>query len=76
MGKDNRNIPCGATYPAVSNKDSVFRHFTIGELTKSETAERFGIDNTPTAAQIDSLGSDYGVEPKPIPSDYDDGLPF
>lgn len=55
MGKDNRNIPCGATYPAGSNKDAVFRHFTIGELTKSETAERFGIDNTPTAAQIDSL---------------------
>ena len=23
-----------------------------------------------------TLGSDYGIEPKPIPSDYDDGLPF
>ena len=37
MGKDSRNITCGATYPAVSNKDSIFRYFTIGELTKSET---------------------------------------
>ena len=55
MAKDYKNIPCGVSVTARSNKDSVFRHFTIGELTKSETAERFGIDNTPTAAQIDSL---------------------
>ena len=44
MGKDYKNIPCGVSVTARSNKDSVFRHFTIGELTKSETAERFGID--------------------------------
>lgn len=55
MGKDYRNIPCGVSGTAGSTKDAVFRYFTIGELTKSVTAERFGIDNTPTAAQIDSL---------------------
>lgn len=49
--KDSRNIPCGVSGTLVSNKDVGFRYFTIGELTKSETAERFGIDNTPTAAQ-------------------------
>lgn len=56
MAKDYRNIPCGVSETLLSGKDAVFRHFTIGELTKSDTAERFGIDNTPTAAQIDSLG--------------------
>lgn len=56
MAKDYRNMPCGVSGTLVSNKDVGFRYFTIGELTKSETAERFGIDNTPTAAQIDSLG--------------------
>lgn len=30
-------------------------HFSLGELTKSETAERFLIDNTPSAAQVLTL---------------------
>jgi len=30
-------------------------HFTLSELTKSSTAARHGIDNTPNAAQIENL---------------------
>ena len=32
------------------------KHFTLKEMTKSMTAQRRGIDNTPGAGEIKSLG--------------------
>ena len=32
------------------------KHFTLKEMTKSMTAQRKGIDNTPGAGEIKSLG--------------------
>ena len=37
------------------NTEGLSRHFTLAELTRSQTAERLGIDNRPGAAEIDNL---------------------
>jgi zinc D-Ala-D-Ala carboxypeptidase len=31
------------------------QNFTLSEMTKSETALRFGMDNTPTSSEIENL---------------------
>ena len=31
------------------------KHFTLGEATRSQTAKRLGIDNTPSEEQIENL---------------------
>ena len=43
-----------------TNTEIKSEYFTLGELTKSETAARRKIDNTPTKAIIDNL--QYGVD--------------
>jgi len=37
------------------NNDHISKHFSYGELTRSQTATRCGIDNTPTPEQIQNL---------------------
>ena len=41
----------------IENDKKEMKYFSIKELTKSETATKKGIDNTPNAAQVKNLES-------------------
>lgn len=49
-------------------------HFSLGELTKSETASRKGIENTPDDAQIENLILVCNEILEPVRKQY--GVPF
>ena len=55
------------------------KHFTLKEMTKSMTATRKGIDNTPGAGEIKSLGDESGANRKQVLTfdgkKYTEGLP-
>jgi len=53
---------------------SLSDHFTLAELTKSQTAARLGIDNTPSDAAIANLASMCDDILEPIRAHY--GVPF
>ena len=53
---------------------SLSDHFTLVELTKSQTAERLGIDNTPSDEVIGNLASMCDSVLEPIRAHY--GVPF
>ena len=50
-----RAADSAASSRGTATPEPLSRHFTLGELTRSDTAEREGIPNQPTAAEVDCL---------------------